>query len=65
VIATLHRQHGHALELAERGRAHFGDPIFDALVADSLAHTVRFADRALPSVVKKGIQVLRNLKLRA
>ncbi len=61
VIATLHGQHGWALELAERGADRFRDPLFEALAADSLAQTIGLADRVLPTMAKKGLHVLRSL----
>jgi hypothetical protein len=60
VIATLHGQHGHALELAERGHARFGDPMLSPMAAYSLERTIGWVDRMLPALAKKGIQAARS-----
>jgi hypothetical protein len=59
VLASLHGQHGFALEIATRGSERFGDPLFEQMTTESLDRTLGWAGRMLP---RSALQVLRSLR---
>lgn len=60
VLASLHEQHGFALDVAVRGQRRFADPLFGALAADSIAELGGVADRVLPRLAKRVINLVRH-----
>jgi hypothetical protein len=52
VFATVERQHGFGIELARRGQARFGNPLFSELLSASLARKRYGYLRLLPDVVR-------------
>jgi hypothetical protein len=63
-IATIHRQHGFALEIALSAEQRFGDVMFSNMAAFSTTHTIGPADRFLPTVAKKAFAVFRDVGAR-
>ncbi len=64
VFASLHGQHGFALEVAIRGRERFGDAIFDRLAEGSLQQMGTRADRLLPASAKRALRFVRRVRAR-
>lgn len=64
VLASIHAQHGFALEVAVKGEEQLGDPIFAELAHDSLREIVGPGDRLLPVVAKKAMGVFREMRNR-
>jgi hypothetical protein len=64
VFASLHEQHGFALEIAIRGRERFADPFFDQLAGESLRRMGTRADRLLPAPAKRAWRFVRSVGAR-